>query len=296
MQVSVIILSYNTKEILKNCLESIFNKKWENQFEFWVVDNASSDGSAEMVAKDFPKVNLIKSDKNLGYTGGNNIALKKISSEIVILLNSDTLVLEHSLDELVHLLADGNYAVGSCKLLNYDKTLQPNAGNLPFGISLLTWLSGLDDIPFLGADLPSFHRNSEIYYRGEKEVGWVSGSVIAIRQEVFKSIGYLDEGIFMYGEDVDFCIRSKKAGFRVGWTDKATIVHFGGGSSIDPRYKQWLGEFKGLLYIYQKYYGLSASLIIRFFLYLFIILRIVGFLIVGKFNYSKTYAKILLII
>lgn len=288
MKVAIVILSYNTRDILKKCLESIFNKNWENQFDIWVVDNASIDGSAEMVSKDFSKVNLVKNSQNLGFTGGNNTVLKKIESEIVILLNSDTEVLDRSLDELVYFLNKNDFSVASCKLLNSDKSLQPNAGNLPFGFSLVMWLSGL------GSIFDSFHINKPNFYTGEKEVGWVSGSVMVIKQEVFKKIGFLDEGIFMYGEDVDFCLRAKKAGFKIGWTDKAQIVHLGGGSSSDPHFRQWLGEFKGLLYIYKKYYGLLASLLVRLMLYPFIVLRIFAFALIGRYSFSKTYAKILI--
>src|SRR5664280_2953678 len=98
---AIIIVNYNIKELLKRCLESILTKKWEHSLEIWVVDNASVDGSEEMVEKEFPKITLIKSDKNLGFSGGNNLALEKAKAEFYLLLNSDTEVTQGSLDSLI---------------------------------------------------------------------------------------------------------------------------------------------------------------------------------------------------
>lgn len=294
MSVSIIILNYNTKELLEKCLNSVFQKGWKRKFEVCVVDNASSDGSVEIVKKNFTQVKLLVSENNLGFTGGNNIGIKKSSSDLLILLNSDTEVLDGSLDNLIDSCENSDFGIMSCKLLNNDLTFQANAGDLPFGWSVFNWISGLDDIPVLGKYLSSFHINRQEFYKGTKEVGWISGSVMAIKRQVVDKIGYLDEGIFMYGEDVEYCLRAQRAGFKVGWTDQAQIIHLGGGSSDDPKFRQWLGELKGLLYIYKKYYGLLAKVLLKLVLYPFVILRILAFLVVGNFQFSKTYAKILI--
>lgn len=293
MKVSIIIVNYNTRVVLKKCLVSITGKKWLNKFDIWVVDNASDDGSAQMVVEDFPRINLIKSRSNLGFAGGNNLALKKVTSENIILLNSDTEVLERSIDELVNFMNRGRYGIVSCKLLNGDGSLQPNSGDLPGLIALIAWLSGIDDLPWIGKYLPTLHQTSSEYYRSEKEVGWVSGSVMGVKKEVLEKVGLLDEKIFMYGEDVELCLRATKAGYKVGWTDTAQIVHLGGGSSSDPHFSQWLGEFKGLVYMYKKNYNELVAFIIKMLIYPFILLRVLAFLVIGKIEYSKTYAKIL---
>ena len=213
---AVIILNYKTPELLKKCLESVLTKKWEHTLEIWVVDNASQDGSAEMVEKEFPNIKLIKSEKNLGFSGGNNLALKKVQAEYYLLLNSDTEVTEKSLDDLIKAMEKNKFDIASCKLINPDGSIQPNAGDLPFGTALLVWLFGIDDIPILKNKISSVHQNSPEYYTHDKTVGWVSGSVFVIRKEVLQKIGVLDDNIFMYGEDVDYCIRAKRAGFQVG--------------------------------------------------------------------------------
>ncbi len=97
----------------------------------------------------------------------------------------------------------------------------------------------------------------------------------------------------MYCEDVDYCIRAKKAGYSVGWTDKTQIMHIGGASSDNPNLRQWLGEFKELLYLQKKYKGAFAAYTVKVFIYLSILLRIVGFYVLGKPSYTKTYRKVL---
>lgn len=294
MSLTIIIVSFNTKQLLKSCLQSIFQKKWKNEIKVVVVDNASIDGSDEMVEKDFPRVNLIRSKINTGFAGGNNLGLKAISANLYLLLNSDTKVLDDSLDNLVDFMASSDFGIGSCKLLNKDRSLQPNAGSLPFGWPLFFWLAGWDDIvPVIGSKLPSFHQKYSQFYQGDHEVGWVSGSAMVIKKEVVDKIGLLDQSIFMYGEDAEYCFRAKRAGFKVGWTNQAQIIHLGGGSSHDPSYKQWVGEFRGLLYIYGKYFGFLSQVFLRLLIYLFVLIRMAVFLIIGKVKVSTTYAKVL---
>lgn len=292
VDLSIIIVNYNTRQLLDNCLKSIFKYDWKIHFKVIVVDNASTDGSAVLVAKQFPQVELIKNDQNIGFAAGNNLALKKINSETMLLLNSDTEVLADSLDNLYHLAS--NYDISSCQILNKELILQPNTGDFPFGLALFNWLTGLDDIfSFWQIPLRSFHQNNKKFYNGIKEVDWVSGTAMLINRQVVDKIGLLDESFFMYFEDVDYCLRAKKMGFKIGWTDQAKIIHLGGASSQDPQLSQWLGEFKGLIRIYQKYSGNLAAVLIKILIYIFIFLRMVIFALMGKITVSKIYGKIL---
>lgn len=286
---TVIILNYNTKDLLQDCLNSIFKNKWMINLEVWVVDNASTDNSLIMVKKNFPEVTILPSKKNLGFAGGNNVALRKITSEYALLLNSDTVVNSRVFDELISFAKSSGYGLLSCKLVSKDETNQPNGGDLPYPLPVFFWLSGLDDLPLIGPFLPSFHKRN----LKEGEVGWVSGTAMLVLKKVIYKIGLLDEALFMYAEDTDYCLRAKRAGFRVGWTDRTRVIHLGGGSSADPSYRQWVGEFQGLLYVYKKYFGIFASFALRILFYLFICLRIIVFALFGKFNVSKIYAKIL---
>ena len=293
-ELAIVIVSFNTREITINCLNSIFDNTWKVDYEVWVVDNGSTDGSPEEIAKRFPKAHLIKSEENLGFVGGNNLALAKVykTSKHVLLLNSDTKLSKGSLDSLYDYSKTDNYDITSCKLVNPNGSFQPNAGDLPTPVPLFFWLSGLDDIFRKYIRLPSYHRLDTHYYENSGKVGWVSGAAMLIGKEVFDKIGLFDKKIFMYAEDVDFCWRATKEGFKVGWTKDAQIAHIGGASSDSPKAAQWRGEFRGLLYLYKKNYGIFASLVLKLFIYLFGIIRSLAFLIVGKPDYALTYAKI----
>ncbi len=290
---TIVIISYNTKELTIECLRSIFSKKWQAKFSVFVVDNASTDGSPQAVKKAFPKVRLVRLERNLGFARGNNLALRKAKSAYYLLLNSDTEVTIGSIDNLLQFARNSDFAIASCKLLNKDGTFQPNGGQLPNFWPMFLWLSGLDDMVNKFKTVDSYQAGNEKYYRSGREVGWVSGSVMLIRGDVFKKVGYLDDKIFMYGEDVEFCWRAKRSGFDVGWTDQATVFHLGGASSTQPKLKQWAGEFRGLLYIYRKYYGRVAALLLRFLIYIFVVARMLGFALKRRFSYSRTYGKVL---
>lgn len=288
---AVIILNYNTEQLLKQCLNSIFANPLPQNSAVCVVDNNSSDGSVTMIRKNFPRVKILESSENGGFSKGNNLGIKAFDANWYLLLNSDTIIKDGALVKLCLAMKESSFDIGSCKLLNIDGTLQPNVGELPFGIAFLSWITGIDDI--FGGALPSFHIMSDNFYQGQKSVGWVSGTALMIKQTVIESIGGLDERIFMYGEDVEYCMRARRNGFKVGWTDQASIVHLGGGSSKDPKFRQWLGEFRGVLYLYCKYYNQIVAMGIKILLWVFIFLRMIVFALVGRLAAAKTYGKIL---
>ncbi|MFA5933037.1 MAG: glycosyltransferase family 2 protein [Microgenomates group bacterium] len=288
----IIIVNFNTEKLVLECLDSIFKNKPDGEFKVIVVDNNSTDDSVESIKKLFPEVDLIESKENLGFAGGNNLALTGINAKYYLLLNSDTLVNKNSLDNLVNFAENSDYGICSCKLTYQNGSFQPNAGELPSFIPVLLWLSGLDDILGKIIHIKSYQARDKGYYKNKTQVGWISGSVMLIKKDVIEKIGVLDEGIFMYGEDVDYCFRANRAGFRVGWTDEAEIIHIGGASSSKPKYNQWIGEFRGMIYVYNKLFGFMPAQLIRIFFYFFILIRAFAFLVLGKILYSRTYAKI----
>lgn len=294
LNLTVVIVNFNTRDLTLRCLKSIYDKKWKLGLQVYVVDNNSTDGSVEAIKQQYPAVQIIENKENLGFSRANNQALKMAESEYYLILNSDTEVVEYALDNLIDFSKNGGFDIATCKLLNSDGTLQPNSGELPTFIPLFFWLSGLDDIMKRIVPISSYHAMDRKYYTGDRKVGWVGGTAMLVKREVFEKVGFLDENIFMYAEDVEFCLRAQKAGFRVGWTDTAEIIHLGGASSKDPKFNQWVGEFKGLTYIYRKYYGILTALVLKIFIYIFIILRALGFLILGRPEFTKTYAKVLI--
>lgn len=292
MSVAISIVEYNTSQLLKNCLKSIFDKTFKNKMTVWVVDNASSDDSVEMIKKNFPQVKLIESKQNLGFAGGHNLALKKIKDKYVVILNSDT-ILDEVIDGMVDFMENNpEVGIASCKILDFAGLLQPNAGDSLNFFSILNWLFNLE---VLGINY-SLHRSDRKYYESPHEVGWVSGSFMIIRGEVFQRIGYLNDEYFMYFEDVEFCFRAQKAGFKIMINPKFNLKHLSGGSLDNPKFRQWTGEFKGLIKFITFEYGFLWGLVTRLMIYLAIFLRLIVFALLGKFNFSITYGKVILAI
>lgn len=294
VDLSVVIVSFNTCELTCRCLESIFGNRWKSILEVILVDNNSVDDTVEVVKKKFPKVAVVENKENVGFARGNNLGVAKAHGEYVLLLNSDTEVYPRALDDLLDFAKKGKFDVASCKLVFPDGSFQHNGGYLPTFGPIFLWLSGMDDIlDIFGVKTKIYHLRDEKQYKNLTELGWVAGTAMLIKRDVFDRVGLLDEKIFMYTEDVDFCFRVRLAGGRIGWNKDAVIMHVGGGSTKTPNLTQWLGEFRGLMYIYQKYYGVAASLVLRLMIYAFVLLRIVVFILLGRFNYSLTYGKII---
>lgn len=297
-KLEIILLNYKTADMTIDAIKSIYENPPDCSYRLWLVDNASNDGSLEKIRKALPKVKTIANPENSGFAIGNNLAIKKAypGGEYYLLINTDTIVYKNSLSALVKFADETNHGIVSCYLTNPDGSFQPNCGDLPTIIPMMTWLTGIDDIFKKVINIPSYHQESKKYYVDGKTVGWISGSVFLIKKETIEKIGMLDEKIFMYGEDVEYCWKAKRAGISCGWTDKGKILHIGGASSDKPKLRQWAGEFKGLFYLYKKFYGFVPSLAVRLISYFFIILRAFAFMLMGKFDHAKTYVQVIGII
>lgn len=229
MVLSIIIVNWNTRELLRRCLESV-QIQTTVRHEVLVVDNASCDGSPEMVASDFPDVHLLSNDENRGFAAANNQALARATGHYCLLLNSDTVVLDHALDKMVAFLDSHLEAAAvGCKLLNADHTLQPSAHNFYSTLGSLIenrlverfWKKRSSRTPFL-----SFWDHSRT-----RRVDWVTGACLMVRQQVIEAVGLLDEGFFMYGEEVDWQYRMRRSGYEVYYLHESSIIHLGGASA-----------------------------------------------------------------
>lgn len=237
--VSIIILSYNTKDLLKSCLQSIYMSLKKLDFEIIVFDNASSDGSFTMVSQDFKKVRVIKSSKNLGFAKGINLAEKHAKGEYLLFLNSDTKVTDGSIGDMVGLLEkDNRIAVVGGKLQNEDKTTSESYGNFYHLLDVFRLL-------FFQTRL----KREE--FRHGKAVDWVSGGFMLTRRSTFEELAGFDEHFFMYMEDMEFCFRVKKRNLSVWYLPSAGVMHIGQGSS--NRSFAIVQIYKGLLYFYKKH-------------------------------------------
>lgn len=286
--IGVSIVSYNTSAILKKLLENLYSQKKIDPLEVWVVDNNSSDDSVQMIKKKFPKVNLIESKENLGFAKGQNLALKKINSELTLILNPDTNFEADTLSKMAKFMEQNpELGIGSCKILNSNGSLDSNGGDLPFGLALLSWLFNFD---FRG--VASFHRADGDFFK-TKDAGWVGGTFMVARKEVFEKIGFFNEDYFMYFEDVDFCYRAKNKGFKIGLNPDLKITHLSGASSKNPRFTQWKGEMQGLIHFSHKNFGPLYGLVVGVLVRLALILRVLAFAVLGKLDYSGIYFKVL---
>lgn len=297
-KISIIIVNFNTSSLLIACLKSLFAAirfaRLTNNSEVIVVDNASVDESNEKVVKEFPQVILLANKENVGFAKANNQGIHKAKGEYVLLLNSDT---EVKKDTLRHLLnsarLEKNLGVLGGKLFNMDGTIQFSLGFFPSISRVFFWMSFLDDIPLLSSLLTSYHIERESFYDRSHEVDWVSGACFLIRKEVGKKVGLFDENIFMYGEEVEWCYRIKKRGFRIVYTPTAHVFHKKGGSGENGREGAGIvEEFSSLLYFYKKHKKSWERKILRILLIFGALLRILVFgIMMRNLKKAKLYAK-----
>ena len=232
MDISVIIVNYNVRDFLSNALVSVFRALEGLKGEVFVVDNASDDGSCEFVRSSFPKVQLIANNVNVGFAKANNQALSQATGNYLLLLNPDTVVQEDTFRTLIGFFeANPDVGMAGCKILNPDGTLQlPCRRSFPTPWVAFTKISGLSAL-FSSTKL--FGRYNLTYLNPDEsyEVDAISGSCMMIRRKALDAIGGLDEHFFMYGEDLDWCYRVQKAGWKVFYVADTKIIHYKGEST-----------------------------------------------------------------
>ena len=289
--VSVIIVSYNTKKLLKNCLSSVFNHTKSTQFEIIVVDNASKDGSPQMVKKIFPQVRLLRNKKNVGFGQANNQAAKVARGKNLLFLNSDTSLTEDSISVIVNYLKNHpDVTITGCLLKNIDGSIQQSAGFFPTLSKIFFWALFLDDLPIIRDLIRPYQISSKKFYEKEQEVNWVTGAFFLLKKQVFDHLGGFDKNLFMYGEEVDLCYRAKKKGFKVSYTPKTNTVHYKSASSKSG--EAIIKEFKFLIYFFKKYKNKWQLPLLKFLLKIACLSRILLFgIIMSKPTTKKIYEK-----
>ena len=233
---SVVLLSYNTRDFTEGALRTVLEASAGLSVEVLVVDNASRDGSADMIAAKFPQVDLIRNPRNVGFSAGNNVALRRVRGRYVLLLNTDTIVRRDTLRRMVEFM-DAHPEAGAvgCKILNPDGTLQLDSRRgLPTPMTSFCKMSGLSRIFPKSRRLAHYNMTyldpDEIH-----EVEVLSGSCMMVRKEAMDQVGLLDEDYFMYGEDIDWCYRLGAAGWKIYYLPTTEIIHFRGESGrSDP--------------------------------------------------------------
>lgn len=228
---SIIIISFNTKELLRECLTTLFKYTQNLTIEVIVVDNASHDGSQEMVKQEFPEVRLIESAINLGFASANNLGFRLSHGRYVVMLNSDAFIHEDTLHKsFKHMEDNPLIGLGGGRLIGKDGSWQPSARMLPSLLNDFLHMSGL------AARYPNsrfFGRADSTWASPEesRRCGWVPGAFAIVRREVLEKVNYFDERFFLYFEEVDLCKRIQQQGYTVWYWGDVIITHLGGESS-----------------------------------------------------------------
>ncbi|MBE2255297.1 MAG: glycosyltransferase family 2 protein [Ignavibacteria bacterium] len=278
IDVSIIIVSWNTKKLLENCINSIYNETKKYSFEIIVVDNDSPDNSAGMVKEFFPDVVLIANKTNNGFAPANNQGIKIAKGENILLLNPDTVVINNAIDKMLdYLYSHKNDKIGiiTCKLLNDDMTLQKSVNDF-FNI----WRSFFENRFFAEffsklntkKSFMSFWDHSET-----REIDWAYGAVLLYTREVADKVGMLDDRFWIYAEEMDFYIRVKRAGYKSIFLHDVEIIHYGKSSSRQRRAAMFIQNYKSFYLFLKKHYSYLTYLTYRFRTYIYMILWIIKY-------------------
>ena len=264
--ISIIIVSFNTREVLRESLQSVEREQGRLRIEIFVVDNNSHDGSMEMVEAEFPHVKVIRSAVNLGFGAANNVALEQATGRYLVLLNSDAFLCPDSLRLSVELMdADHSVGLAGGRLVGRDHALQPSARMFPSILSDFLVLTGLaHNFPksrFFG----QFDRTWADPMQ-TAEVDWVPGAYSIIRGEALQKVGFFDPEFFLYSEEVDLCRRIQQAGYKIMYWPQIVVIHIGGESSrqiktlemssAGAQLIRW--RMRSTLLYYRKHHGAGA--------------------------------------
>ena len=258
--VSIILVSWNTRELLLGCIESLPAAIGELRADVWVVDNRSTDGSVAAVRERFPLARLIENNGNPGFAAANNQAIAASAGRYALLLNSDTIAQPGSIERLVR-FADEHRSAGivGARLLNPDGSFQASFADFPSLRSELLSVTGIGPRLF-GRWYPNYGpRQSE----ASRRVDWIQGACMLARRAAITQVGAMDEQYFMYNEETDWCMQMWRAGWEVWYLPAARIVHYGGQSTRQIRHAMVQALYRSKVRFFRKHYGPAAALALQ---------------------------------
>lgn len=268
IDISIIIVNWNSKLLLVKCIESIITKNINFMYEIIVIDNASIDGSSEVLRLEYPNVILIKNMDNFGFSKANNIGIRKALGKYMCFINSDVEVLDNCIDNL-YIFMEENINVGMVgpKILGRDKIVQRSCMGFPTLWNLFSRSMALDFIfpktKIFGGQMMTYWPHDSI-----REVDVINGCFWMVRREAIEQVGPLDETFFIYAEDIDWCLRFHKSGWRVIFYPLAEAIHYGGGSSANAPMRFYIEMQKANFLYWKKYHNFLSQkiyLMIRIF-------------------------------
>lgn len=244
MDVSIIIVNWNTRDYLQRCLNSILQYTEGIDFEVIAVDNASSDSSARMVEEKFPLIKLIKNKENVGFAKATNQAIRESSGRYILLLNPDTEVLESPFRVMIEFM-DKNPEVGICgsRILNPDGTPQSSCARFPSVFTAFIHMTKLNNL-YPDNRITRRFRMIDIDSNCVSEVDSISGVCLMASRKMMEEVGFLDESFFMYCEDLDWCYRARKKEWKIYYLPKGKIVHYRSKSNIEGSKKIFIEGYR----------------------------------------------------
>lgn len=232
---TIIILSYNTKEVTDICLKKAeasaaeCKKRHGNEIKIVVVDNGSKDGSCEMIRSGHPQVTLVSLPENVGYSRGNNLAMKQADTPFILLLNNDAYLREDTIRKALEYMEKNPSCDALCvKLLYPDGGFQPFGGSLPTPLRTIFWTLGIESLPVIKHFIHPIYQYTPGFFDQEQQMEWCSTGFFLMRRKVYDITGGFDDRLFLYMEDVEWCKRIKEGHFKICYTPSINIVHLGG--------------------------------------------------------------------
>ena len=270
MDLSIIIVSWNTVDLLAQCLASIYAYPPSCLFEVLVVDNASTDASLQMVREQFPQVELIENKINVGFAGANNQAIRQCSGRYLLLLNPDTEVKPQTFDVLVCFMeTQAQVGAVGARTLNSDGTLQTSCYPAPTLLREFWRLFHLDVLWAYGSyDMANWCLDHS------REVDVLLGACLLLRRTALDGVGLLDENYFIYSEEVDLCYRLQKGGWHLYWIPQAQVVHYGGQSTQQVATEMFIRLYQGKLIFIRKHHGWLAGRVYKLILLIIALARL----------------------
>lgn len=273
IELAIIIVNWNTRQLLAECIRSLYDTIADVTFEIWVVDNASTDGSPDEINREFPAIHLIRNADNVGFARANNQAMTVCNGRYFLLINSDAVARPGAVRSLLELARreQGAGVVGA-KLLNVDGTFQASYTSFPGLFQEFMMLSGIGRRLF-GRWYPSHGpRPGE----GPSCVDYVEGACLLVNRDAYSQVGGLDEGYFMYAEEVDWCFRMKEAGWQVWYEPAAEIVHHGGASSNSRRTQREADLYQSRVRFFRKCHGAFPTAVLKWLMLCLTTLKFAG--------------------
>jgi len=279
MDLSIIIVSYNAADFLKECIESIKKNTKKLNYEIIVIDNTSSDNSVEMVMKEFPQVSVIESRENLGFSKANNLGTEKSKGRYVLFLNPDTVVYEDSLLNMVKFMDEHTKAgAATCKLVMPNGKLDDAAHRgFPNPWNSFSYFSGLSKV-FPKSKLFGGYNLGFLDISKTHEIDACAGAFMMVRRQAGEKIGWWDEDYFFYGEDLEFCFRLKGEGWKIYFVPSISVLHYKGVSggikkvskeittaNLETKKRSTNWRFSAMKIFYRKHYQNKYPLLLTWF-------------------------------